>query len=621
MTLGPKLFGLVRVYCTGLKFAKSNVTFNGTTRVVANSNGGVSAESSRLVFEGDSVFDSNSDTDGGALNCQQGTVHLRGHILFADNKADRNGGALYAAGTSIYMKNQVNFTLNAAFQDGGAMYLESGATLTMEAFTTHTHLSTLGNSAHRHGGGIYHVDIPTIYQCSQQELNIETLVKLPYCFLQVEPFESIETGYVEVSSHNDMAGVDGSFLYGGLLDRCRLKSQLWDAGIEILTSYGAIAITSSSVNRRRVTSKPYDLCFCRNNDTDIFTCTKTLSIEVYSGQIFSVSLLAIAQMGTTSTLVTAITSSRAKLEIYQTSQLLPGHCYPLSYTLYSTQSHEEVILYPNGPCRDNGQARVVINATLLPCPDGFSQDAEICTCEERLQRHDVNCTITDDPFMTKTAGSNFWMGALYLNTTYRGLILGAQCPIGYCVPGAVNITLDNPDVQCDHHRTGLLCSACATNYSLMLGSFQCNVCANTYLAVLLPFAAAGIALVIFLTFLRLTIVTGSLNSVILYANIIQANRRLYFPSDARNILTVFIAWMNLDFGFQTCFYDGLDAYALTWLQFAFPFYMWILIGLMIIISRYSIMVSKLMGHNPIAVLATLLLMSYMKILSLKFTHQ
>ena len=72
--------------------------------------------------------------------------------------------------------------------------------------------------------------------------------------------------------------------------------------------------------------------------------------------------------------------------------------------------------------------------------------------------------------------------------------------------------------------------------------------------------------------------------------------------------------MNLDLGISTCFYDGMDAYAQTWLQFAFPLYVWLLISLIIITSRYSLLMTKLIGSNPIAVLATLLLMSYTKIL-------
>jgi hypothetical protein len=134
------------------------------------------------------------------------------------------------------------------------------------------------------------------------------------------------------------------------------------------------------------------------------------------------------------------------------------------------------------------------------------------------------------------------------------------------------------------------------------------------LALLLPFAAAGIALVIFLTILRLTVASGMINGVILYANIVQINRKSYFPLGESNILTVFIAWLNLDLGFETCFYNGMDAYAQTWLQYAFPLYVWVLISLIIIVSRYSVTVSAMIGRNPVAVLATLLLMSYAKII-------
>ena len=161
--------------------------------------------------------------------------------------------------------------------------------------------------------------------------------------------------------------------------------------------------------------------------------------------------------------------------------------------------------------------------------------------------------------------------------------------------------------------TGTLCGACATNYSLMLGTSQCQACSNKYLSILAAFTAAGIALVSLLTVLQLTVASGMINSIILYTNIVQANKTLFLPVNGQNVLTLFIAWLNLDLGFKTCFYDGMDAYAQTWLQFAFPAYVWILICL-IITSRYSITVSKLIGSNPIAVLATLLLMSYAKIL-------
>ena len=57
----------------------------------------------------------------------------------------------------------------------------------------------------------------------------------------------------------------------------------------------------------------------------------------------------------------------------------------------------------------------------------------------------------------------------------------------------------------------------------------------------------------------------------------------------------------------------MDAYGKTWLQFAFPLYVWALAGMIIIGSYYSGKVAKVFGSNPVAVLATLFLLSYAKL--------
>jgi len=77
---------------------------------------------------------------------------------------------------------------------------------------------------------------------------------------------------------------------------------------------------------------------------------------------------------------------------------------------------------------------------------------------------------------------------------------------------------------------------------------------------------------------------------------------------------VFIAWLNLDLGIETCFFDGMDEYTKTWLQFVFPLYIWSLVVLIIIASDYSSRIARLFGSNPVAVLATLFLLSYAKLL-------
>ena len=66
-------------------------------------------------------------------------------------------------------------------------------------------------------------------------------------------------------------------------------------------------------------------------------------------------------------------------------------------------------------------------------------------------------------------------------------------------------------------------------------------------------------------------------------------------------------------GIEYCFIDGLDGYIKTWLQFAFPVYVWALVIIFIVACQYSGRLSRLTGHNAVPVLATLILMSYTKL--------
>ena len=84
--------------------------------------------------------------------------------------------------------------------------------------------------------------------------------------------------------------------------------------------------------------------------------------------------------------------------------------------------------------------------------------------------------------------------------------------------------------------------------------------------------------------------------------------------ESTDALSVFIAWLNLDFGAETCFYDGMDTCSKTWLQFVFPVYIFAVVELMVLVSHFSSKFTRLLGNNPISVLATLILLSYTKIL-------
>ena len=114
--------------------------------------------------------------------------------------------------------------------------------------------------------------------------------------------------------------------------------------------------------------------------------------------------------------------------------------------------------------------------------------------------------------------------------------------------------------------------------------------------------------------LNMTVAVGTLNGLLFYANIVSANRVVLLPYPEPNFITVFISWLNLELGIDVCYIEGMDIYIKMWLQLAFPIYIILLVLLLIIISRYSSRFSMLTAKgDPIATLATLILLSYGKL--------
>ena len=99
----------------------------------------------------------------------------------------------------------------------------------------------------------------------------------------------------------------------------------------------------------------------------------------------------------------------------------------------------------------------------------------------------------------------------------------------------------------------------------------------------------------------------------------MANKSILLPFQETNFITIFISWLNLDLGINTCYFPGMDTYTKTSLQLAFPVYVIFLVALIIIISSYSSRFSNLIGKkDPVATLATLILLSYAKFLEICF---
>ena len=113
--------------------------------------------------------------------------------------------------------------------------------------------------------------------------------------------------------------------------------------------------------------------------------------------------------------------------------------------------------------------------------------------------------------------------------------------------------------------------------------------------------------------LNLTVADGTFNGLTFYANIVGANSSTFFSglSSSTNFLSVFISWLNLEVGFDVCFFEGMDNYWKTWLQLTFSTYVIFLVVMVTFISEHSMRFSHpIAKKNPVATLATLILISY-----------
>ena len=546
---------------------------------------------------------------GTAIGAYQSTFYMSGYNTFINNTADK-GGAIALLGNSymcIQKNAEILFLNNYADIVGGAIYVK---TITAFDFLIYVLIdcSIMLPSNHHHSA-LPNITITFTNNIGRDGGDVIYGVNLYFCATKHRSLGNILAGHGQVIDgihvHVDPIGTDPlSLLSSDPKRTCVCRNGTPDCTIVFmnLTKYPGETIAFPAVvvgeNFGTVTGSvhskflpPYKKRTTPNLEgfqqiqevSRRAGCTQ-LQYNVLSGNEKDIMVL------TAKDVTTWTYGSQSEVEEWVTSYEKWG------------EVHERFLTYP-----------VYIDITLLPCPLGFMlhNSQHRCVCHSQLEEHNIACNINDQ---TIHRNGYMWLNASFVGNTTNGVIIHRYCPFDYCKHGEISIKLENPDSQCAFNRAGILCGGCQKGLSLALGSSQCLSCSNSYLTLLIPFAMAGFALVFFLTFLNLTVSQGTTNGLIFYANIIKANEAVFFPPGDTNILTVFISWINLDLGIETCFIDGLNGYWKTWLQFVFPLYIWGITATVIIASHYSSTAAKTFGNNSVPVLATLFLLSYTKLL-------
>ena len=616
------------IFCT----ASSNLSIQSQHRLWNNTaqyGGGMAALDCQVTLAGNTSFENNTATYGGGLYADGSHLHISGWTSFINNSATKDGGGAYASRSEFSTEQGFTFQENSALSNGGGMMLTGGSKIYLQP---NTYFNFTSNSAEQKGGALMIKESNSLSFCAQLHCHLVTGID---CFFQIQSrtnydadtpiLEITELHNIRFYFRNNTALEAGATLYGGSIDYCSFtfinqRSRLQDRQERFFYCpiSGKIFDYITGNESLDISSDPLYICTC--NDNKAVCSSSAITMTVYPGGIISVPVLAHGQRnGTTPAVIHNITPEGSlSFNDLEITQNIPARCTSLKYTVHTRDedTFQQIKLYAEGPCPPReGKTHftptniLTIHFEVAQCLPGFelSDTQPTCICAQRLRPFTNDCRIND---RTIKHDSEFWMGY----TDDKGLILHSHCPFDYCSSNTMYLAVDDSDKQCSNNRSGLLCGQCSQTFSLALGSSRCLQCSDNYLWLLLAFAVAGVLLVLLLLILNLTVAAGTINGLVFYANVLAVNSATFLQPHTTNILTVFIAWINLDLGIETCFYDGMDTYAKTWLQFVFPLYVWGLVMMIIIISHYSIRISAILSNSTVAVLATLILLSYTKIL-------
>ena len=600
---------------TELNITGDNCTFVGNQ---AQNGGAVYASESGVTVCSKSLLMSNNSAveSGGAMYLSKTNLtFMNGKSMLTRNKAERIGGGIYVDNSTLVVEKATHFANNEAENGGGVGLVNSAVTNGISA-ENDSFINFSLNRASSYGGAIYIDD----------DSNSDTV-----CSAVIVQREMSSNGCFSKSLFfyfsNNSASKLGSNLFGGFLDRCELNETVDSPHRE---KGVASFLRKTNINESQldtIIARPIQLCFCREGQADCDYQPETFRVNRAKNFLIEVIAYDHVHNAVNSIVSCSLNSSAGGLDAGQDLQNITAGCTKLNFTLYSPYNYEELTLSLDNTCKALGitEQRVMIEI-ICSCPIGFQvhnndQTSCDCICDKVLQPYDkTDCDKQSQSIIRK---DNFWIN--YINSSNStGYVIYPNCPYDYChtPEESIAINLNNPEgyeAQCTSHRSGTLCGSCKQNFSVSLGSSSCLPCPTYWpgitVIIITAFMLSGICLVALLLVLNVTVATGTLNAIIFYANIMAANKSAMLSSSKLKFASIFISWLNFDIGFDTCFFDGMDMYVKTWLQLAFPLYIIFLVIVIIKLSYHCDAFGRLIGRrDPVAMLATLVLLSYTKLL-------
>ena len=554
------------------------------------------------------------------------------YASFSDCLFSSSVGTAIQANESVISLNYKNIFINNAGKEGGALSL-----IKSRLHLCNNSKTIIENNSAEYGGGIFATPLQFLVKQGFFSTSTKSTGWLTLCTLSLPTYD-IKNLNITFELKSNTAFYKGSSIFYGTYSQCCVSP---NSGKYKYISQDFAFINTSLINLFTISSSISDLDVS-SIATSLLACENNVSMRVntYPGAEFNIS---VRTTGKYTTIPPVVVTGRlcygyqksfpnvcehdyqSELHSGGGKQLATYECRNITFSIHGLQqvAHLEIRVdrlseeSPSILYYKKKDITLMAEVNVLACPVGYqmadkSNEKSYCECNSYLKKLGISCNIKQGGLMLRPR--RMWIG--FHRTRIFTIATHKHCPFDYCSPEDNFFSLSSPDKQCNNNHASTLCGACKKSLSLVLGTSNCKECSNIYLLLIVPFALAGIALVVLLLKCNLTVSVGHINGIIFYANVVHINKALLFRYDytAYRVLTTFIAWLNLDLGIETCFFEGMDTYSKVWLQFVFPVYLWLMISIIVVMAHYSTRAARLIGSNSVPVLATLFVLSYAKLL-------
>ena len=535
-------------------------------------------------------------------------------------------GVFLSSGTNVILRGVISFEGNQGFT-GGALSLLDNSILFINNGSV---LNFTQNFAVTRGGAIY---ADTLGSGVTQTCVIQFVGETHFT---IDVRENLKLLNVSITFSQNEAGLAGNSFYGNPLYGCIFLPQTAidnTAAVYGITNdnellYQEVFQFPLNITNglAEINSAPVEICVCQNSSFIRDNCDNSvfypLDYPIVPGQTFNLFLNPVDRIRTpVNSILYSVTINKligyntaVQLGANQYTRELPGtsSCSSVDFTMYASENsvvHLKLFASAGGL-----RATVVVNVT--SCPPGFTlvtiDSLQQCACSSFVENNlGSSCNLS---LYTVARPRNYWVGTQSNNGTTT-LEYISTCPINYCRNDISDMDLTVSDQLCVSGRTGRLCGSCEDDLSSVFGSAECRKCSNAWLTTIVVYIVMGIALVFVFFLLDTTITFGSVNGIIFYANVVSVNANIYFRGAGQGFLFWFVSWFNLELGFPLCYFDGMNEVGKLGLQYAFPTYLLLMIGGIILLSQRSKLMQRIVArHSGIHVLVTMFYLTYSKIL-------